>query len=199
MIAGLPDAERALAEVAADDLAAAELLERRSEELGLEGWAPYCIAKARVLTRQREFAAAWRSLRAAHRSWRGTGPDLAARQVLAGAAGDEAARPGIDGEIARLAAARWPATAWYWRGGRAFLDLWCAAPARGVDLTIDLAPVAGSIIQCSLDGRSLGSFVARPGVRIALRSPIEPGLHLIEIETIAGGRAAPGELLLTPR
>jgi len=199
MIAGLPDAERALAEVAAGDLAAAELLERRSEELGLEGWAPYCIAKARVLARQREFAAAWRSVRAAHRSWRGTGPDLAARQALAGAAGEEAVRLEIDSEIARLAAARWPATAWYWRSGRAFLDLWCTAPARGVDLTIDLAPVAGSIIQCSVDGRSLGSFVARPGARLAMPVGFEAGFHLVEVETIAGGRVAPGEVLLTSR
>jgi hypothetical protein len=198
MIADLPDAERALADVGASDLPAAEFLERRSGEVGIEGWAPYCIAKARILAQRREFPAAWTILRTTHRSWRGSVPELTARYALALASGDDAARLEAEAALVRLAAAGWPGTVWRWRSGHAFLDLWTSAGAGGFEVAIDVAPPTGSVIECALDGRSLGDFVARPGVQIPIGAQLEPGNHLIEIDTVAGGQVAPGDVQLMP-
>ena len=123
-----------------------------------------------------------------------------ARAEAARAAGD----PGNAAEAtARLAAAArrsWPAAEWTWHRGIARLEMVAGAPAAGLIVPLDEVPENGSLVELRIDGAAVGAFSVRPraGLRPALRPgfPLGAGLHVLELESLDGGRVLPGDVEL---
>jgi hypothetical protein len=194
----LNPAETALAMLAAGDLAAAELIEQRREDVNTEAWAPYFLAKARVLAGRGEGGPARAALAMVHRSWRGSPVELEARVLVAEAAGDSAVV--ADAQIARAEAVTtlWPATAWRWQGAFARLDLLPEAEARGLEVSFDVVPAGGVVAEVSVDGQSVQVAPVRPDEKLRILTRLAPRAHLVEVRTLAGGRAVPGAVTLLP-
>jgi hypothetical protein len=57
-------------------------------------------------------------------------------------------------------------------------------------------PQAGAVVELRLDGAALGTFPVAPGRGLALSLDVEPGLHVLEIESVGGGRVLPGAVRL---
>ena len=108
------------------------MIERRNEAPKTEAWAPYWLAKARVLAGQHRAGEATAALARVHRSWRAAVPVVEARLAVAQATGDAAGVAAAQSELNSLAAASWPATDWQWRGPVARLDLLAGADAPGL-------------------------------------------------------------------
>jgi hypothetical protein len=187
----LPLAEAALATLAGGDLARAELLERQLEAVNTEAWAPYWLAKARVLAARGERAGAAAAVARAHRNWRGA---VIGTSVRAAIGGEQAA--GASAELATLAASDWPATAWRWRGSVAWADLLVADAAPGLRVAVASAPAEGAAVRLAVDGATVGVVPARAGGSIAVGVPLAAGAHLVQLETVAGGRVVPGDVRL---
>ena len=119
----LPPEREALAALAAGDAERAERLERRAESQWSEAWAPYLVAKARWLAGRGRTDEAATALARVHRAWQGRPSFRLARVEVARAAGDAAGEATAEGELERLVAEAWPATAWTWRRGRARLEV----------------------------------------------------------------------------
>jgi hypothetical protein len=187
----LPPAEAALAALAGGNLTRAEVLERRHEALNTEAWAPYWVAKAGVLGRRGDAAAARAALARAHRSWHGTAPELEVRVALGGE-GAAAARQ----ELVALGASSWPATAWRWRAGVAWADLLADRDAQGLLATVETAPVEGAAVRVAVDGAVVAVAPARAGGSVSVATPLAAGAHLVQVETVAGGRVLPGDIRL---
>jgi hypothetical protein len=143
--------------------------------------------------RAQEIAAA---LAGIPKSWQERPSYWQVRAAAAREAADAAAETVAARELARLAAREWPATAWHFHDGLPRLELLAAAGASGLDLVIDEAPPRGAAAEVRLDESILGTFPVTAGTALALRTPIAPGLHLLEIETVAGGAVLPGAVRL---
>lgn len=194
----LPGPLAALAELAAGDLAAAELIERRADADATEAWAPYWVAKARVLARARRVAEGRAALKRVNRNWSVSVPVIEARIALAQAAGDPAGRADTQAELDGAASVSWSAIAWVWRGPTAHLDMVAARDASGFDLALDEFPRRGAVVQLRLDGAPVAVEPALDSEGLSVRLPISRGPHLVEVSAIAGGRVVPGELRLAP-
>ncbi len=192
----LQASEAALAELAAGDLVQAEVIERRNEALKTETWAPYWLAKGRVLARQHRAGEAAAVLARVHRSWRAAVPVVEARLAVAQASGDAAEIAAAHAELAAVAATSWPATAWQWRGPVARLDLLGAADAPGLAVSLDVVPTAGAVVQVSLDGATVALAPVSPDAMLHVATRVPRGPHLLEVETIAGERVVPGQVEL---
>ena len=187
----LPPAEAALAALAGGDLARAELLERRLEAVNTEAWGPYWLAKARVLAGRGARAEAAAALARAHREWRGA---AVGAEVRAAIGSDPEA--GTGAELAALGAREWPATTWRWRGGVAWADLLADGNAPGLLVTVATAPAAGAAVRVAVDGTTVAVAPAMPGGSAAVTAPLGAGAHLVQVETVAGGRVVPGDVRL---
>lgn len=188
-------ADAALVELAAGNLAGAELYERRSEALNTEPWAAYCVAKARVLLERGDREGAAGILKLAHRSWRESAPGRALADRLAGEAGIPV--DPVPGSIGREGGrTTWPGTEWHWRGSRAFLWLEVPETAAGVRFRVDRAPARGTVAGVYLDRTMAGVEVAVAGEEIALDRPFGAGIHLLEVAPLTGGRVIPGDVKL---
>jgi hypothetical protein len=130
------------------------------------------------------------------KSWQERPSYWQVRAAAARLAADAAAETVAARELARLAAREWPASAWHFHDGLPRLELLAAAGASGLDLVIDEAPPRGAAAEVRLDESILGTFPVTAGTALALRTPIAPGLHLLEIETVAGGAVLPGAVRL---
>ena len=130
------------------------------------------------------------------KSWQERPSYWQVRAAAAREAGDTAAEGVAARELARLAASEWPATAWHFHDGLPRLELLAAAGASGLELRIDEAPPRGAAAEVRLDESILGTFPVTAGMVVALRTPIAPGLHLLEIESVAGGTVLPGAVRL---
>ena len=172
----LDPAEIALAALAAGHLDRAELWERRSERLWSEEWAPYAAAKAGALLDRglREEASA--VLVEVHRTYRERWPY---RRALARASG------GGGGRQADGTAGAWPAVAWRYERGDAFLEAVAAAPAPGLAVAIDGAPRAGTAIELEWDGATVGCFPAATGAVLRLPVDVAAGPHLLAVRDLA--------------
>ena len=190
--------QAALASVAGGDLEQGEQAERRTAAQWSEEWAPYLIAKARLLAGRGRPTEAAAALGQVHRMWKETPLYVAARHEAARAAGDDAAAAEAERALAGLAAAEWPATAWKWRGGRARLALLAAHPAPGALIAIDEGPAGGSWVELRLDGAVAGRHPAIPSAELPLAAPISAGLHFLDVATVAGGAVYPGRVRLAP-
>lgn len=192
----LPPEREALAALAAGDVERAERLERRAESQWSEAWAPYLVAKARRLAGHGRGDEAAAALARVHRAWQGRPSYRLARLEVARAAADAAGEATAAGELERLAATAWPATAWTWRRGRAQLEVWTADDARGLEIAVDEAPAGGALVELSVDGSPAGSAAVAPGATAAFAVPLPRGLHLLAFESLAGGTVVPGEVRL---
>jgi len=130
------------------------------------------------------------------KSWQERPSYWQVRAAAAREAGDAAAEAVAARELARIAAREWPATAWHFHDGLPRLELLAAAEASGLELRIDEAPPRGAAAEIRLDESILGTFPVTAGMAVSLRTPIAPGLHLLEIESVAGGAVLPGAVRL---
>ena len=192
----LPAPTAALAALASGDLSAAEVVERRAEAGNTEVWAPYWVAKARVLARARRVAEGRTALRRVNRSWSVSLPVIEARVALAEASGDASAAAAAGAELDGAAAASWRGIDWTWHGQTAHLDLCAVRDAPGFDLTLDEYPPRGTVVQVSLDGAPVAVAPALDHEGLSVAAPVSRGPHLVEINAIAGGRVVPGDLTL---
>jgi hypothetical protein len=200
----------AMAALVTGDLPRAEVLERTYATDWSEDWASYRLLKAKLLTERNdrgergergehgrghapESAAAFAGI---PRSWQERPSYWQVRAATARQAEDVAAEAAAAHELARLATREWPATAWHFHDGLPRLELLAAAGASGLDLMIDEAPLRGAAAEVRLDDSILGTFPVTAGTVLALPTPIAPGLHLLEIETVAGGAVLPGAVRL---
>jgi hypothetical protein len=130
------------------------------------------------------------------RSWQERPSYWQVRAAAARETADTAAEAVAARELARLTASEWPATAWHFHDGLPRLELLTAAGAPGLELRIDEAPPRGAAAEIRLDESILGTFPVTAGTVLVLRTPVAPGLHLLEIESVAGGTVLPGALRL---
>ena len=188
--------QEALAFLVAGDLSTALSLERRSETLWSEPWAPYLIVKARVMTDRRRMAEAEEALNLVHSSWWQRPTYWLARLDFAKVSGRLAEVTKAEERLRGLSRRGWIATDWTWRQGRARLELLAQEPARKIELDLDEAPEGGGVVELRLDGGIVSTFLALPGRTLALTLPLQPGLHVLELESVGGGRVLPGAVRL---
>ena len=193
---------RAMASLFAGDLPRAESFERQGAGFWNEGWAPYLIVKARSLVERGRVEEAREALALVHHTWEDRPLYWQARGDLARALGDTSAAAQAEARLERIARTGWPAFAWTWRRGVARLELIAAQPGR-LAVTLDEVPGNGGAVELRLDGTALGAFPVRagfpggPGGGTPVLTPsvrIGHGLHLLEIESLAGGRVLPGDV-----
>ena len=188
--------QEALAFLVAGDLHQALRLESRSKSLWSEPWAAYLTAKARVMTDRRRMAEAQEALDLVHPSWWRRPAYWLARLDFAQASGrlDEAAR--AEEKLRGFARRTWAATDWTWHQGRARLEMLNENPGRGLELDFLEVPDAGAVVELRLAGAILGIFPVAPGRSLALHLELPPALHVLELESVAGGRVLPGTVRL---
>ena len=174
----LAGSEAAFAALAAGDRARADLLERRSDELWSEPWAPFLTLKAKQQAARKEVAEARATLLSVHRAfrprlaWRGLAERLAATGVTPGPP---------------LARERWEAADWWFDHGASRLDLLPSRAADGLWLDFPQALGSGALLEVQWDGKALPPLVVAPGaasIRLPLAVSSEP--HLLEIQVRSG-------------
>jgi hypothetical protein len=193
---------RAMASLFAGDLPRAESFERQGAGFWNEGWAPYLVVKARSLVERGQVEEAREALALVHRSWHDRPIYWQARGDLARALGDDRAAAQAEARLEELARAGWPAFAWTWRRGVARLELIAERPGR-LAVAIDEVQGNGGAVELRLDGTALGAFPVRTGagpgggaLPLTPSVPVGRGLHLLEVETLMGGRVLPGDVSL---
>jgi hypothetical protein len=196
-----PDpSQAALAALFAGDLPRAELYERRTEALGTDRWAPYWIAKARVLAARGRADEAREALTQVSLDWQRRPLYWQVRADVARAAGDAGSAAEAGAHLAAAARRTWPTTDWTWHRGVARLEAVTSAPASGLTVRLDSVPEHGSLVELRVDGAAVGAFPVRPGAALApaLRPgfPLGAGLHVFELESLDGGRVLPGDVEL---
>jgi hypothetical protein len=188
--------QKALAFLVAGDPQKALLLERRSETLWSEPWAPYLIVKARAMTDRRRLAEAQEALGLVHPSWWQRPTYWLARLDFARVSGRLGEAAKAEEKLRGFTRHGWAATDWTWRQGRARVELLVEGPARGIELGLDEVPAAGAVVELRLDGAALGIFPVAPDRALALTVALSPGLHVFELESVGGGRVLPGAVRL---
>lgn len=209
----------ALTAVVTGDLPRAQTLERRAGILWSEEWAPFLVAKSRALAERGRVDEARETLTQVPRSWERHPLYWQARLDLARAQEDGGGFPerGLGGGPApadlaadRLAALQreaWPGTDWEWRRETARLLMLTARAADHLAVELDEAPPNGAVVELRLDGRSLGAFSVPPALAGGTGGPrtlrldgrplgLGPGLHLLEVQGLEGGRVVPGDVRL---
>jgi len=196
----LPPPQAALAALFADDLPQAAIYERRTEGLDSEAWAPYLIAKARLLADRGRLDEARSALSLVNKDWQRRPLYWQARARVAQAAGDAGEVTAARARLAELARSAWPASEWTWHRGVARLEVLAGAPAAGLAVALDSVPAGGALVELRLDGAAVGAFPVRPvgGAAPALRvaAPLGSGLHVLELESLDGGQVLPGTAVL---
>ena len=188
--------QEALALVVAGDLHQAINLERRSETLWSEAWAPYLIVKARAMTQRRQIAEAEKALGLVHLSWWQRPTYWLARLDFARAAGRLGEAVKAEEKLRGFARREWTAADWTSPQGRARLELFTDGPARGIELALDEVPDRGTVVELRLDGATRGSFPAGSQRSFAIALPLTPGFHVLELDNVGAGRVLPGAVRL---
>lgn len=191
----LPPERAALAYLAGGDLPRAELLERRSQALWSEKWAPYLTLKARRALEARDTAAARAALEQVHRDFQ----TRLAWSVLAGELGVEPAPGGFGSRRPPpAAAAAWDAASWTGGGEGPRLELLPERAAAGLEVELAEPPTHGALLDLVWDGASTGLRALAPGerrLRVDLTVTPEPHLLLLRLH---GAPARPPAALRLP-
>lgn len=190
---GLAPPERALAHVAAGELARAEQVERRAEDVNLEPWSPYFAAKALLLASRGDAEGARAAAARLHRSWRGSPVAFDVRRAVAEAGASASESASARSALAALGPV-WPATEWRWRGAVARLDIVTHGVPRAIEIALDVVPAGGAVVRVALDGGTVRVAPVVPGSALVVPPPREPGRHLVEFVTEQGGRVMPGAM-----
>lgn len=197
----LPPPQAALAALAADNLPEAELIARRAEaERWTPEWSPYRVARARTLLGRGDLPGAAASLHEAEASWRGEPIYWWVQRELARRAGNRAEELRADERLQDLTAGRREPGDWQRIGERRYrLTFWGGSSAEAIELALDTQPAAGGAVAATLDGEPAGrwSLPARRPLRLdAVAAPEE--VHILEIESLAGGPVVPGRIRTLP-
>lgn len=188
--------QAAQAALFAGDLQEAEMYERRSDGMGTESWAPYLVAKARVLATHGKAEEARETLALLPPAWQRRPLYWQTSAEVARAASDPRALAKAQAELAAAARRSWTATEWLWRRGAARLEVVTAEPAAGVAVTLDQVPAQGAFVELRLDGATVATFPVHPpaGTAAILRAtvPLARGLHVVEVDSLEGGAVLPG-------
>jgi hypothetical protein len=200
VVSGLPPHQVALAALAGEELARAELLERRVERAWSAEWAPYLIAKARILSSRGDVEGAAAALAQVHRNAR----DSRAYRALAAGVGTGESAAAAAGSAGRERAGKIEATSWHglqWerQGGRHFLDIVPGHAADGLAIHLYEMPRHGGAVELSWNGVVLGCFpvVEEAPLHVDLALDGEPGL--LELRLVGSGRVVPGSVELVGR
>lgn len=196
MVADLPAPRAAFAAAVGAHLPQAERLEHRSPDTWSEPWGPYWLAKARELTARGHLDQAAAALDQLPAAWTDRPVAWLARRELAAAADNTADGEQAERRLAELARSRWPAAVWQPQRRLARAELLTGEPAGGLEVELVTVPAAGTVVVAQLDGNEIGAFRLEPGDRLRLPVGIEPGLHLLELRTVAGDPPVPGEIRL---
>ncbi len=190
----------ARAALAGGELPQAEMLERRAEDPRSEAWAPYWIAKARVLTAARELAAAEQALAIVAPSARGAvywqSALLRARQ-----AGDQSAATEAEQALKARRRREWSGNDWTPVGSRdqAFaLEILPERAAGGLAVQLH-GPDRGAVAEVILDGELVAIVRLAPSANVSVERAVDGGPHRIEAAVISGGVMAPGRVRLRGR
>lgn len=188
----LGPARRARVALLSGRLPAAERLERRSDRLWHEEWSPYFLDKARHFLERGEPRTAAEALEATDRSWRHRPAYWLVAREVAQALGDEEAADAAQRELSTWAGPRWDPLDWRAEDGRDRLDLWLPEGAESLVVRPLRVPPEGAVVELRLNGATTAVLTATPGVPLELPGEIPPGLHRLEMETLAGGKLLPG-------
>ncbi len=179
--------EAAFAALAAGDRARADLLERRSDEVWSEPWAPFLTYKAKLQAARKEIPTARATLLTVHRAfrvrlaWRALAERLAAVGVVPGPP---------------LARDRWEAADWWFDQGASRLDLLPSRPATALWLELAEAARSEALLEVQWDGHALPPVVIAAGATsVRLPIAVPPGAasatisaepHLLEVRVRTG-------------
>lgn len=189
-LCGLADdadaARTAWASLLDDDLPRAELLERGAQPAWDETWGPYFITKARLLAGS-DTRMARSSLDRVTGGWRHRAPYVAMLALLEAAEGSGRTPPQVGAPSAM---------AWCLEPGVAWMPF--SIPARSDRLTLSCVVLgskpAGGVMEIQLDGHRLATRALGGPLELTLQAELAPGLHLLAVKTVAGGRVIPGEV-----
>lgn len=188
--------QEALAALYSGDLARASLYERRTQGLGAASWAPYLLAKARLLAARDRGDEAREALALVHLSWQHRPLYWRTAAEVAHAAGDAQALTQAQAQLSTLARRSWRAEDWTWNRGTARLEMVVAEPASALVLGFASLPPAGVVVELRLDGAGLGIFPLRavggavPALRLA--SPLSAGVHVLDVVDAQTYQVVPG-------
>jgi hypothetical protein len=197
---GLEPPQEALAALYSGDLARASLYERRTQGLGTAAWAPYLLAKARLLATRDRGDEARETLSLVHLSWQPRPLYWQTAAEVARAAGDAPALAQAQTQLAALARRSWRTGDWTWNRGTARLEMVVAEPASALILGFDSLPPAGVVVELRLDGAGLGLFPLRAAVGVApalrLTTPLGTGIHVLDVVEAQTNQVTPGTVEL---
>ncbi|MEO8276015.1 MAG: hypothetical protein ABI639_07330 [Thermoanaerobaculia bacterium] len=173
--------DSAFVALAAEDLTRAGLLERRSDELWSETWAPYLTLRAQQLAAANDPVAARTTLGQVHRAFRTRLAWRALAERLGGI-GTVLVAPGPP-----LARERWQAADWWFDRGASRLDLAASRSAAALRLEFPEALKSAVVLDLQWDGRALPAVAVGSGAAsVAVPLGIEAGAHLLEIRVRSG-------------
>lgn len=192
--------QEALAALYSGELSRASLYERRAQGLGNAAWAPYLLAKARLLASRDRGDEAREALSLVHPSWQHRPLYLQAGAEVARATGDAQALSQAQAQLAALARRSWRSDDWTWDRGTARLELVVGEAASTLVLGFASLPASGAVVEIRLDGAGLGIFPVRAaaGVAPALRlaAPLGPGIHVLNVVDAQTYQVVPGAVEL---
>ncbi|HYN22347.1 MAG TPA: hypothetical protein VE078_15405 [Thermoanaerobaculia bacterium] len=186
----------ARAALAAGDLAASELYERRAKETWTLPWGPYQLARAQALTHRRELGEAARSLDTVHPSLKRSAPYWRARLSLARARGDSGGAAEAQRNYGRLRRSEWSARDWIPGERVPRLELLPVRSATGLSIEILGTPDLGAGIEVRLDGEVVLIAGAKRGDVLVVQHAFDAGAHVLEVEAVSGGLVTPGRVRL---
>lgn len=190
----------ARAALAGGERAHAELLERRADDPRSEAWAPYWIAKARLLIANRELDAAERALETVSPSARGAVYWQTAL-LRARRAGDRRAQAEAEQALEARRSVQWGGSEWKRLGSRDqafFLELLPASAAGGLAVELH-GPDRGAVAEVILDGELVAVARMTPSADVRIERAVDAGPHRLEVAVISGGVMAPGRVRLRGR
>jgi hypothetical protein len=184
-------AQAAMAALAGGDLGRAEVFERRADRLWSPDWAAYATSKAEALLARGHADEAAAVLDEVHRIYRERFPYLRAREKLAAARSEP-----LELRPESLARAVWGGEQWQYRGNEASLEVVAGRSASAIEVAVDVAPEEGAVVEIAWDGASAGCVPVRQMASLRVPVAVTAGPHRLVWRGIAGGRSAPGAVVL---
>jgi tetratricopeptide (TPR) repeat protein len=194
-IGDLDEVERALAALAADDLATARRLEPAAAAGEDPDWNRYWIYKAARLA-QHEPDEARQTLSRVVRQAADELRYWSARERLAAATGDAEDLRRARRSLRELERSSWLPEHWTRRGSWYRLEIATAAEADGLRLDIGSTRAVDAAVDLYLDGRALGTVALGRGQYHRYHVAVAAGLHLVEVANASGRPLLPARLSL---
>ncbi len=188
--------EAAHAALIAGEIHHAERLERLTDTLTVEAWAPYLIAKTRWLLERDQTLQAAATLELVDRASRKRMAFWLASERLARARGELVDIAEAQRRLAGIRSREWSALAWQWRGNRTLLWLLPSSSAAGLAVALNDVPETGAVVELRWDGRTVALRPVDADQDLELRIEVDTRPHLLELRMLAGGQVYPGRVRL---